>query len=867
MRFTPYMLPSAAAGLLLFVLAVSALQFRKAPSALPFGLTMISIAFWALVYSLEISSLNPGTKILMAQLRFVGIGPMTASWLVMALYHMGYRRQDRKGVFALLAIEPVLTAVLSLTGSMHRLFRYDFRMSDTGPIPMLTYTNGPFFWIHYAYMAAVFATIVGLLVRSLRGCRPWYRRQTVTVIIGTLLPLITDAIFQAGLTPVPGYNLSTPVMAVSGSLIAYAMFRYRLLSIAPIARSIVVENMEDLMLVLDEQGRLVDCNPAAEKALEILPSRDMGRPAKALLGSWATVLDGRDESETIRREIGEEGPDGRTFDLSVAPIVGKDDIHMGRMIVMHDISARKKAENELRMSEGRFRGLIEQSSEAIVLTDEQGVIIEFNPAAERLTGRARIDALGSGVIELQAVHLPPSVPQAGWKEKAQALIREALRTGDTSGLNRLREGRMARLDGSMRDFRQTAFPIRTDKGWRLGLVFNDITGIKSTEEALRRSQEDLAQAQKMEAIGRLAGGIAHDFNNLLTVIGGYAEVLEQSLPSDSPIRGDAGEIRGAAAKAAGLTAQLLAFGRKQVMEPRLLDLGTLVTDMEKMLRRLIGENIELVSLLQPGLERILADPGKIEQVVMNLVVNARDAMPRGGRLTLRTEQAGEAGRPVSPHPQVPAGRWILLKVSDTGVGMDAQTISRIFEPFFTTKEKGKGTGLGLATVYGIVRQSGGYVFCESVPDRGTTFTIFLPAADGAGSRPDTGETAAGARGSGTILLVEDEDAVRNFIRAGLEKNGYGVLEACDGSEALERLGRAEEEVHLLITDVVMPRMSGGELARRVRAERPRTRILFITGYAEDMLVPDGWEGEAAFLQKPFTIALLLSRIQELTKQR
>jgi two-component system, cell cycle sensor histidine kinase and response regulator CckA len=867
MLFTPLVLPSALACALLFALVIASWQLRNVKSAVPFGITMISIAFWALVYSLEIVSRDLGTKILFARLRFLGIGPMIAAWLVMAIYHAGLRGQIRGGWLALLAVEPVVTAVMAFTNDARRLFRFNYRMDAAGPVPLLVYDNGLFFWIHYVYMEAVFVSIIVILVRSLQGSRPWYRRQTITIIVGTLLPLAFDLVFQLGLTPLHAYNLSMPAMAVSGAIVGYAIFRYHFLQIAPVARSIIVENMDDVMLVMDEQGRLVDFNPAAERAFGIVHARDTDRPAGEVLEpQLAEVLAELGESGMARREMRGEAVGGRIFDVSVAPITSRTGIFLGQTVTLHDVSERTRAEEELRASEDLFRGFIEQSGEAIILTDEHGRIIEFNTAAERLMGTARGQAIGMDVIDLQAMHWPPATRTPANVGRARALLREALATGEADALNRVREGTLLRSDGAMRDFSQAAFPIRSAGGWRLGMVMNDITDMTKTAEALRHSEEQLAQAQKMEAVGRLAGGIAHDFNNLLTVIGGYADIFAEELRDGTPARESAEEIRNAAAKAANLTAQLLAFSRKQVLAPRLLDLGTLVANMERMLRRLIGEDVELVSSLTPGLGSIMADPGKIEQVIMNLAVNARDAMPHGGRLTLVTAETGSIAPLVPQGAAAPEGRWISLTVMDTGIGMSPDLVKRIFEPFFTTKEQGKGTGLGLAMVYGIVRQSGGYIFCDSAPGRGSAFTLYFPRAEGKATAVPGEEEAAPARGNGTILVVEDEEAVRSFIRVGLEKNGYHVMQAGDGFEALRMVEEEAGAVDLLVTDVVLPRMNGAEMARRMRGRRPGLRILFITGYAEDMLSLQGWEGEVEFLQKPFTMKRLLAEVEQLTRR-
>ncbi len=388
-----------------------------------------------------------------------------------------------------------------------------------------------------------------------------------------------------------------------------------------------------------------------------------------------------------------------------------------------------------------------------------------------------------------------------------------------------------------------------------------MTERRQLEAQLRQSQK-----QKMEAIGRLAGGVAHDFNNLLTAINGWGEILLQELPPDDYRRQFAEEITRAGERAAELTRQLLAFGRRQVLAPKVLDLNATVTGMHKMLTRLIGENIQLVTELDPNLGRVKADPGQLEQVIMNLCVNARDAMPAGGTLAITTsnvvvsDHAPYPGRPGNLKP----GAYVMLAISDTGIGMDAETQARLFEPFFTTKAQGEGTGLGLATVYGIITQSGGHIDVQSRPGHGTTFRIYLPQvatpAEQQVARPQAEDPA---RGTETILLVEDEDGVRALARGALERHGYTIIEACDGEDALARYVRHTGRVALLLTDIIMPRMSGPDLAQRIQAMQPDIRVLYISGYTDSTLVHESVATESvAFLQKPFTPDALARKVRE-----
>ena len=487
--------------------------------------------------------------------------------------------------------------------------------------------------------------------------------------------------------------------------------------------------------------------------------------------------------------------------------------------------------------------VVEHSPDAIVTTDVQGRITYVSPGAGEMFGYPPDEVLGR----------PVAKSYRGGLDEARAVMRRLRRQG------RLRDYETAvrAADGRWVDVSASLALLRDPRGVVIGTlgILHDVTERKRLEAELR-------QAQKMEAIGRLAGGIAHDFNNLLTIIQGRSHLLLRRVEADDPRRRHLDLIRQTAEQAATLTQQLLAFSRKQSPEPRVLDLSAVAAGMAPMLRRLIGETIELAVAPRTPLGRVKADPGQLEQVILNLAINARDAMPRGGRLTIETEDVELDAAYTARHVGVRPGAYVMLAVTDTGIGMDAATQARLFEPFFTTKPAGQGTGLGLATVYTIVKQSGGGIWVYSEVGRGTTFKVYLPRVDAVASRAEPARLAEPPpRGSETVLLVEDEAGLRDLAREVLEGHGYRVLTGRHGGDALLVAEQQAEPIHLLVTDMVMPQLNGRELAGRLLATRPGLRVLYMSGYA-DAAITRLAALDGPFVQKPFPPDTLLRKVRE-----
>jgi PAS domain S-box-containing protein len=503
--------------------------------------------------------------------------------------------------------------------------------------------------------------------------------------------------------------------------------------------------------------------------------------------------------------------------------------------------SRERIEEE----RARLSLAVEQAAEAIVVTDPKGSIAYVNPAFERVTGYSRAEVIGANPRILKSGKQDAAFYQTLWG----TLTRGEAWTGRF--INR-------RKDGTLYEAEAVISPVRDTAGRIVNFVSvqRDVTRERQLEEQVR-------QSQRIEAVGRLAGGVAHDFNNLLTIIGGYSDLLLERLGPQHPQLSHVTEIRKAADRAASLTRQLLAFSRRQVLAPQVIDLNSVVANLHNMLRRLIGEDIELVNVPSAQLGLVKVDPGQIEQVILNLVVNARDAMPQGGKITIETANVTLDADYAGAHFPIKAGPYVMLAVSDTGCGMAPEVQAHIFEPFFTTKEQGKGTGLGLAMVYGIVKQSGGYIWVYSEVGRGTTFKIHLPRVDEKLEPVEAPRRPAGRRGTETILLVEDEAAVRSLVCGVLEGGGYKVLAARNGEDALLVSEQHKGPIHLLVTDVVMPEMGGPELAEHLRPYHREMKVLYISGYTDDAIVHHGVLGSsAAFLQKPFTPDVLAHKVRE-----
>ena len=613
----------------------------------------------------------------------------------------------------------------------------------------------------------------------------------------------------------------------------------------------LVEAADDAIYLKDLDGRYVMVNSQFQRLFG-LSSRE-GIYGKTPLDLYpesigtrfrtadVEVLNTGETVETETEMVTQSGP--KTFLGRRVPVRDADGEVIGILGISRDITERKKAEEENR----RLASAVATANEAVIIVEMDGRVSFVNPAAERMCG------YGPG--EMTGIHGFQLYPEPSRDTVAGEIFNATRDVGSWTG-----EVVFQKKTGEQIPVRLSTALMTDRGGGPTGIV-----GIAADISERKLLEEQLLQAQKMEAIGQLAGGVAHDFNNLLTAIIGYSQLGDLNLPSDAPLHHYFQEIETAAERASDLTRQLLAFSRRQVFEPKVVSLNEVVRNLEEMLRRLIGEHIELEVRLGQGLSTCRVDPRQIEQVLVNLAVNGRDAMPGGGRLVIETGSITLDAEYVSTHPEATRGRHVSMSVTDTGVGMTDEVQARIFEPFFTTKEVGKGTGLGLSTCHGIVAQSGGHMTVESAPYRGTTFSVYLPRVyEEIASTQPPGDPAVLSAGSETVLLVEDEPLVRDVVAQVLREQGYSVLEASNGVDAIQiARERADDEIAVLLTDVIMPVVGGVQLARQISKLHAETRVVYTSGYARDEVLQYGAiDPRAVFIPKPFTPASLTSKIRE-----
>ena len=651
----------------------------------------------------------------------------------------------------------------------------------------------------------------------------------------------------------------TPAKTKKGVHISKARLRSLKESKANLA--VLIETADDAIWSVDLDGRLIEFNKAFERLISHITDHrvEKGKQAFDYVSEdrtlfWRSIFERAVKGESFSFEHHYETP-GVVLDtdIRVSPIRSEKNRITGVAFFGRDVSGQKKAERELKESERWLRKVLDAVQAGIFIVDvESRKILDANPAALKLIGCTKKEVVGSVCHK----YVCPA-------EQGRCPVIDLRQSVDNA------ERVLLAASGEAVPVVKYVAPVMLGQRECLIESFIDITGLKKAEQALKHSSEELRQAQKMDALGRLAGGVAHDFNNLLTSILGFSRLAIDELPQNHPVISDIEEVIQGAERAAKLTRQLLAFGRKQLMQIVALDLNTVVVGMDQLLRRILGEDIELITLLGDDLGSVSADTGCIEQIVLNLSINARDAMPRGGKLTIQTEYVRVGDESALDHSGLASGDYVLLRVQDSGCGMSKEVREHIFEPFFTTKVSGKGTGLGLSTVYGIVQQCSGHIELKSEEGKGTEFRIYFPRIESPAEQNAQVEDTVLPGGVESVLVVEDDEAVRKYTTRVLDSLGYKVFEAINGAQALEICKQRREPFDLILTDVVMPQMSGRDFIDQLRKTGGNQfKILYMTGFAQDMVTHHGIvEGRDPVLLKPFTRESLALKIRHVLDLR
>lgn len=891
-----------------FTLAFHAWRRRPAPGFISFVALTISIGIWSASYAMELVSLSLSNKILWGKASYIGIVFTPIAWFIFSFQYTKKANWLSRRNLSLLLVVPFITLMLTWTNELHGLIWMSNELGKIGSLSVRVFTFGAWFWIHAAYSYLLLFLGTFQLFKSAIRSPHFYRGQIVPLLVAVVAPWLGNILFIYGLSPIPNLDITPFGFTLTGLALAWSLFRHHLLDIMPIAREAVIEDMNDGVIVLDIQDRIVDINPAAKRIFGN-SFRLIGQTVATLMGAKAESIQPYLTHEKHQTEILMDQENERHhFELRISPLHDKHKNLTGRLMILRDITEEKQAEEFLKnahdklevqvhlrtldllemnkklkqeiqerehaeqalkdsllqigLAKREWESTVDSLPQFICLLDRQGKVLRTNRTIEKwkigqveqVKGREVHDLIHPECTD-SSCYLKSFWTRA-WKAVADCKSYE-YETKDLPLNRHLRFHIHPITATTIRKGEETnSFAI---------LIIDDLTEQKEAERERSALEEQFRQAQKIEAIGRLTGGIAHDFNNLLTPIVGYAQMATTMLSPSDPLREDLQEIQKAAERASTLIRQLMTFSRKKPHKPQTLNLNAILMDMGRMIRRIIGENIELITLPAQDLGTVKVDPGLFEQVLINLVVNARDAMPSGGKLILETANVTFDQNNLYGRSGITPGQYVMCAVSDTGIGMTEEVKNHLFEPFFTTKAQGQGTGLGLSTVYGIVKESKGYILVYSEPGQGTTFKIYLPLVEEeATSLPRRDEDGYMPRGNETILLVEDEPMVRTFTSRVLRDQGYRVLEAENGLEALKLAKEyGESQIHLLLTDVVMPQMGGKELADQIVNMVRGIRVLFTSGYTDNVAIQHGLlNSDIAFIEKPFTPFSLTRKVRE-----
>jgi len=849
--FSPFIAPLVIAAAACAAFAILAWRRPTLPGSRAFVWLGMSMAGWSLAYAMELGSPLLTTKLFWAKLQFVFIAVVPLSWLLFVLAYTAQTEKLSARNKALLLLIPTTTLLLVATDHLHGLVISRVALQRHGSYLLLVRFFGPWFWLHaaFSYLLIFFGAI--LMIQSIIRFPHRYRGQSIALLTAALVPLGGNVIYLLGLSPFASLDITPFAFTISALALAWATFRGRLLDITPVAYDQAIKSMQDSVLILDDRNRVLDANQAALTILAKRPMRVVGEQVEKLLAPWPKLLQHLQSASAGREEIVIRNKSRQQYyDLLISPIYSRGQL-AGRLVVFRDITRRKRYEKALQESEERFRSAFDQALIGMMLIDTEGDFLAVNSYVS--------DMLGLSVDELLEMNLTDIIHPE--HVHIEAKRRKALIDGDIEQI--LLEKRYLRKNGEVVWGRYSASLLRDALGEPMYIVahLQNLTEQKQIETEKRRLEIQTQVAQRMESIGTLAGGIAHDFNNILMSIQGNVSLLRSSTKNDQSVSEKLQTIEHYIQSGAKLTQQLLGFARSGKYEVKPLYFNSVIEKTTNMFVR-TRMGIDIKMNLEKKLWKINADHSQVEQILLNLYVNASQAMPRGGTLSLDTANVFLDGASTRPYRVAP-GKYVKVSVTDTGEGIDAAIQQRIFEPFFTTKEMGRGTGLGLASVYGIVKNHGGYINVYSEKGLGTTFNLYFPAL----ARSAAGELPipqAIERGSETILFVDDEAMILATGEELLKELGYTVLIANGGAEAVGLFTQKMDDIDLVILDLVMPGLPGKETFLRMKSINPQIKVLLSSGYSINGIVDEILrEGCDGFIQKPFNVAQLSSKIRSI----
>lgn len=832
----PYTILLVCSAAISACLSISAIKHRPNLSARSFSILMAAVALWALVALFEVCSQDPQTKIFSNGLKYLFIVITPPAWLVFSHCYANRVRKLRPVFLVVISIVPLLTLILVSTNAYHHWMFTSFEMVHTGKYFLLYPNVGPWFWVHTTYSYIVISAGFLLLAKHLLNTPAHFKRQVVSLMIAGGAPWISNIVFTFKINVLLYFDLTPIAFSTSGIVFMWGILRYQLLDVVPIARDNVIQHMDDGVIIVDTEQRILDINPAACNLLVQHPRKLIGAKAHQVIAWWPkfSLDDNRQHSTT--KPIIELRVNGKC--RLICPVRSRlqsQDKSIGHLLTLRDVTGQLRAEKALRNSEERFKSLSENAPIIIFTLDKQGIVTYVNQAWERILGHECHDSIGMPFQEI----IVPDAKQA----------HESIFTQLLNGQKSVAEVKfhVRHRDGSRRLFNATATANSDTEGRIIGII-----GLAKDVTTAHRLQEQLFQTQKMKAVGTLAGGIAHDFNNLLMGIQANVSLMRGEIAtSETAMFEKLKRIEDQIQSGAALTRQLLGYARKGKSFVDSISLDRLIKETLHVVER-TNKNISVACDLTSKSSFIEADKGQIELVLLNLFINAVDAMPDGGRLKVssRLVPSTELAQCCSLEKK---GLYIELTINDTGIGMDEETKNRIFEPFFTTKDVGQGTGLGLASVYGIIENHGGQIDVESRLGQGATFTILLPATEKKILKIPPQPPSTPLVGIGKILLVDDEALILKYCHEMVQSLGYEVQSTTNPKEAIDIYKAQQKEFDLVILDMVMPAMDGAMVYVALKEINPQVKVIITTGYSDDGHIEQILAGgRSDRLRKPFT---------------